>query len=578
MIYFLLLNYLLKEFKMDYKLSRLISKVTVVSSLLIIFIFGSAWIFKELIDYKNSIDNLKLEYIQKNEELISTEVNNVISLINYNYSLKMKRVKKLVKQRVNEAHDLMKKIYEENKSTKTKEEITELIKESLRNIRFFEGTGYYFIYSLDGKNILHPLKPEVENTYKFKNFKDLSGKEILKDWQKILQTKNEGYSTWTFYRVDDTTKQDLKVGYFKLFEPYNFILGTADYLYRVENELKKETLERIRHITHGENSYFFVVSKDGKVLVSRTYKNLEGKHYSIEKNQHLSKVIRKVLLNSNKDGSFITYNWQFEDSKIYQKKLSYIKEYEKWGWIIGTGVFFDEINKKIELKKEQLKKDIFIQVMLVIFISIIVMLFSFILNRYLRNKIKKSLDIFLNFFKVINEKNEKIDLDKVDFYEFTKIAIYANKMIDIKIRNENEITKKDKELKQSIVFLEEYKKAVDEAAIVSKTDNKGIITYVNDEFCKISGYSKDELLGQNHSILKHEDMDDKLFKDLWSKITNKEVWKGIIKNKAKDGSAYYVKSTIVPILDVDSKIKEYIAIRYDITDLVNYELKESKSL
>lgn len=563
---------------MDYHLSKLISKVTVVTSLLIIFIFSTTWILKEYIDYKDSVNKLKSEYIKMSKEHISAEVNSVISLIDYNYSLKMKRVKELVKIRVDEAYALMHKIYEENKNTKTKQEITNLIKESLRNIRFFENTGYYFIYETDGKNVLHPLKPEVEDTYKLKNFKDLNGKEVLSEWIKILQTKNEGYSTWTFYRVDDSSKQDLKVGYFKLFEPYNFILGTADYLYRIENELKKETLERIRQIKHGEYEYFFVLSKSGNILVNRVYPDLENKNSKASKDSHLSNVIRKILLNSNKDGSFITYTWQLPNSKLYQQKMSFIKDYEKWGWIIGTGVFFNEIDKEIENRKEQLKSDILIQISLVLIISFIVMTFAFILNRYLRNKIKKSLEVFLTFFKDVNERNEKIDLDKVDFYEFTKIAKYANKMIDIKIKNENEINKKDKELKENIAILEEYKRAVDEGTLVSKTDVNGIITYVNDEFCKISGYTKEELIGQKHSIVKHEDMDDAIFKGLWNKIIKKKVWKGVIKNKAKDGSAYYVKSTIVPILDIDSNIKEFIALRHDVTDLVNYELKdESKN-
>ncbi len=116
-------------------------------------------------------------------------------------------------------------------------------------------------------------------------------------------------------------------------------------------------------------------------------------------------------------------------------------------------------------------------------------------------------------------------------------------------------------------LLSEYKKAVDMGAIVSKANKKGIITYVNDAFIKITGYSEGELLGKSHSIVKHEDTPKEVFKDLWKTILSKKVWQGNIKNRAKDGSDYYVFATIVPILDDKDEIEEFLSIRYDTTNL-----------
>jgi PAS domain S-box-containing protein/diguanylate cyclase (GGDEF)-like protein len=122
-------------------------------------------------------------------------------------------------------------------------------------------------------------------------------------------------------------------------------------------------------------------------------------------------------------------------------------------------------------------------------------------------------------------------------------------------------------LKSSYTFLKEYKRAVDESSIVSKGDLKGDITYVNDAFCRISGYSRDELIGQSHNIVRHPDMKDEVFADLWNTVTQKRYWKGIIKNRKKDGEAYYVSTTIVPILNDDGEIREYISIRNEVTEL-----------
>lgn len=115
-----------------------------------------------------------------------------------------------------------------------------------------------------------------------------------------------------------------------------------------------------------------------------------------------------------------------------------------------------------------------------------------------------------------------------------------------------------------------YKTAIDESAIVSIADVNGIITYVNDKFCEISQYSKQELIGANHNIVNSNYHSKEFFKEMWQKISSGEIWKGEIKNKAKDGSYYYVESTIIPFMD-SGKPLQYIAIRYESTKL---KLKE----
>ncbi len=126
------------------------------------------------------------------------------------------------------------------------------------------------------------------------------------------------------------------------------------------------------------------------------------------------------------------------------------------------------------------------------------------------------------------------------------------------------------EAKSNLHLLKEYQKATNSSSIVSKTDKRGIITFVNDKFCEISGYSKDELIGKNHNIVRHPDNPKSIFKDMWHTIRDKkEIWQGIVRNRTKNNKSYYVDSIVMPILDLDGNILEYISLRNDITDIMS---------
>ncbi len=131
----------------------------------------------------------------------------------------------------------------------------------------------------------------------------------------------------------------------------------------------------------------------------------------------------------------------------------------------------------------------------------------------------------------------------------------------------------EKNIAEATTELREYNKAITDSYIVSKTDPRGLITYVNEAFCRVTGYEKRELLGRDHRILKHPGVPSETFAPMWETILQKRVYKSLVKNRTKRGHTVYFNSTVIPILDRNKTIKEFIALRFDVTKEIEYMKK-----
>uniref|UniRef100_UPI0040471F36 ABC transporter substrate-binding protein n=3 Tax=Aliarcobacter sp. TaxID=2321116 RepID=UPI0040471F36 len=181
------------------------------------------------------------------------------------------------------------------------------------------------------------------------------------------------------------------------------------------------------------------------------------------------------------------------------------------------------------------------------------LLLNGIINKLFNSISNESKDKILNKWTFINYE-KSVDYEKILIVGAVFLLIIF--IILLKNRQINTINKQ----------MKKYIKIVDENVLTSSTDLDGNITYVSETFCQISGYSKEELIGQNHRIIRHPDMNNSSYKKLWETITSGKIWKGEIKNKKKNGDFYWVEASISPVFDNKKTIIGYTAIRQDITD------------
>ena len=138
------------------------------------------------------------------------------------------------------------------------------------------------------------------------------------------------------------------------------------------------------------------------------------------------------------------------------------------------------------------------------------------------------------------------------------------------------VEEKNSMISEQAQWINQYEKVINNILIVSKADVKGKIIYANDKFVEISGFSKSELMGQPHNIVRDDDMPQAIFKNMWSTIKDKKAWSGVVKNRRKDGSSYYVSTIILPILDKNGEIIEFLSSRTDLSELVQLQKATEK--
>jgi len=152
---------------------------------------------------------------------------------------------------------------------------------------------------------------------------------------------------------------------------------------------------------------------------------------------------------------------------------------------------------------------------------------------------------------------------------FDQISYIVDRNIEGVMQRYKAITEEKNELIQNQqLSLQQYQDAIDAGTIVSRTNPKGKITYINDKFVEISGYTREELIGKPHNIVRHPDIPKVVFFDMWRTLKAKKPWSGVFKNKTKDGKTYHVNTAISPILNSQGEVVEYVSIRQDLTEVI----------
>ncbi|MDX9901383.1 MAG: cache domain-containing protein [Aliarcobacter sp.] len=358
------------------------------------------------VDKQNELEKEKIaiqnEFLKKNQEFVKTEIENLYNLILKTQAKTEEKLKQSIKERVYEANNIATRIYNENKDTKSKEEIIKMIKDAIVDIRFNDGQGYIFIYSFDYECILLPINRANEGK-SFYNFQDSNGFYLGREIVKSLQGKDEAFLTWRFPKPDDLNKQDFKkIGFNVHFKPYDWFIGSGEYVVDFEENMKKELLEYISNLKSSENNYFFILDYDKKTLFQKV-DNIVDKSFQEFQTKEENKLFDDIFNLSKNGGGFISYDDKITDSEIPLRKTSYVKGLFSWKWIIGKGFYDDYLNQIIEKKSLELNQKFNEKIKNILLIASVLTLILLFISIYISKLLEKK---FQNYkFEINNQEH-----------------------------------------------------------------------------------------------------------------------------------------------------------------------------
>lgn len=458
-------------------------------------------------NYTKKITTLESEFIESNKQLVKKEVERVIERVKNTHNKQNLLSKKIL----SEKSDFVISLIKQDTSLKNEKDFLKKYSHILDSLEWEDKTGYFYIFNRNGEVLYHKKKAHIGSNI----FKVMESNSDFKNFIEISLTKKEHFGKYKWPKLTGE-KSFTKYVFSKEFAPWEIFIVAGSYIDEMGKNLKEGLFKEIERDRFGKENYgyFWLHDLNSVMKIHPFVKSVIDKEPTPELKVIFDGMNKLVL---KQDAGYYKYQWYLPGEKIKDEKISYIYLIKEWDLVLGSGFYLTELKALIQKEKEELEKDL-----------------------------EKNL---LNIFSIL----------AVLFLLSLLVAIFVS----------NRIRKIEISRKEELNMLNQYKLILDSSSVVSKTDPSGTIIYINKTFTKISGFSEKEVIGKPHNIVRHPQTPKAQFKKMWETIKSGKVWTGVIKNRRKDGSSYFNRTTIVPIKDSSGNIIEFISSATDITEMIN---------
>jgi signal transduction histidine kinase len=400
------------------------------AAILSVAVLGYLWVDDIYDTFDVESQKLRETFLDEQKTTVRGEVEKALDYTEYRHSRTQEVLRSSLRDRVYEAEAIASSLVASESGRRSRAALERLVIEALRPIRFNNGRGYYFMVTMKGVEKLYPVAPEFENQ-NLLGLQDAQGNFVIRNEIDLLRAQPEGF-VFDHWRKPGQSDGMVfpKMTFVKRFEPFDWYIGTGEYLDDFEHDLQEELLDRIAQIRFGTEGYVFIDTFAGDALL------MDGHRVTTPANNwdltapDGSKVIQiQHDVAVRPDGGFVTYTWNRLTRPEPSRKISYVKAYPQWRWVVGASVYLDEVEEVIEARRHDLAADVRTRVLQIAGILGGLCLFVGVIAASFSRLTKRHFDAFTTFFARAATGSETIDEAQLRFGEFKSLARSANAMI-----------------------------------------------------------------------------------------------------------------------------------------------------
>jgi PAS domain S-box-containing protein len=420
------------------------------ASLLMAVGIGYFWIGSEHREFLNDSQVIRDSYVAEQESKVKNVVGQVVQYVKFRRATAEEEIKRDLKGRVEEALGICQHLYDQYHTVKSRDEVISLIRESLRASRFNHGRGYYFVYDMQGNNILLPDHPELEGK-NLLSLQDDQGLFTVQRYIKVIKEHGEGYMTWTWYKPGHKDKMSKKIGYAKLFKDLDWFVGTGEYVEDTEKEIQKEILSFINTIRFDKDNYVFVYDFDAITLAHYKPENLGLNQWNLVDSNGVYVVRDLIRISQEPGGGFLRYIGTIKpETGKPGAKISYADSVPDWRWMIAAGVYVDDVEFIIGQKRSALQHKINVHIIKILAILLLTMAAIVCIARIVSARLKRSTEAFISFFEAASLEAVRMDEEEVHYTEFKRLVAPANRMLEERNKAQDALTESKERLNLAI--------------------------------------------------------------------------------------------------------------------------------
>ena len=456
---------------------------------------------------------------QQEKERLTAEMRSARDYVDFLRQRTEDVLRRRVVEQVDAAMEVAQAIHASESGRRPATEVKKLIIEALRPVQFFDGRGYLFIDDMEGRFVLLPTAPQYEGTVALDN-QDDQGTYIMRGLiSAARQIPGTSFFRYRWYRPDKPLQMADKLAYVRHFTPYDWLIGSGDYIYEWETRQKNEAMERLRALRFGSSGTVGLIALDGRSLLSPNDPGLEGLLPKTMPPQEQA-ALEKISATALAGGGFVEYEWPRPDHQEGQplgRKTALVSVYKPWDWVLVTSMFNDELQSTLRSEtKAQAQGNTQRRLQLLLLLGgalALGLVGSFGFSRW-------SHHLFTRYHRELDAANANLRVAAIAFESQEGMCV---------------------------------------------TDPQGVILQVNQSFTRITGYSAAEAVGKTPALLKSGQHDTSFYDAMHGALVGTGAWQGEIWNRRKDGSVFPEWLTITAVKAEDGQVSHFVSTLTDIT-------------